>query len=77
MASNICPFNLQEVCETCIALMKNPNHDILSTLKGPDFPGGGFLLYDEDELRKIYETGRGSVKLRAKWNYDKSAGCIG
>ncbi len=76
MASNICPFNLQEVCETCIALMKNPNHDILSTLKGPDFPGGGFLLYDEDELRKIYETGRGSVKLRAKWNYDKAAGCI-
>ncbi|MBE6851507.1 MAG: topoisomerase IV [Ruminococcus sp.] len=76
MASNICPFNLQEVCETCIALMKNPNHDILSTLKGPDFPGGGFLLYDEDELRKIYETGRGSVKLRAKWNFDKSAGCI-
>ncbi len=76
MASNICPFNLQEVCETCIALMKNPNHDILSTLKGPDFPGGGFLLYDEDELRRIYETGRGSVKLRAKWNFDKSAGCI-
>ncbi len=76
MASNICPFNLQEVCETCIALMKNPDHDILSTLKGPDFPGGGFLLYDEDELRRIYETGRGSVKLRAKWNYDKSAGCI-
>ncbi len=76
MASNICPFNLQEVCETCIALMKNPKHDILSTLKGPDFPGGGFLLYDEDELRKIYETGRGSVKLRAKWNYDKAAGCI-
>ncbi len=76
MASNICPFNLQEVCETCIALMKNPDHDILSTLKGPDFPGGGFLLYDEDELRRIYETGRGSVKLRAKWNYDKAAGCI-
>ncbi len=76
MASNICPFNLQEVCETCIALMKNPNHDILTTLKGPDFPGGGFLLYDEDELRRIYETGRGSVKLRAKWNFDKSAGCI-
>ncbi len=76
MASNICPFNLQEVCETCIALMKNPDHDILSTLKGPDFPGGGFLLYDEDELRRIYATGRGSVKLRAKWNYDKAAGCI-
>ncbi len=76
MASNICPFNLQEVCETCIALMKNPNHDILTTLKGPDFPGGGYLLYDEDELRKIYETGRGSIKLRSKWNYDKAAGCI-
>ncbi|MBQ8010222.1 MAG: topoisomerase IV, partial [Oscillospiraceae bacterium] len=76
MASNICPFNLQEVCETCIALMKNPKHDILSTLKGPDFPGGGFLLYDEDELKRIYNTGRGSVKLRAKWNYDKAAGCI-
>ena len=76
MASNICPFNLQEVCETCIALMKNPNHDILSTLKGPDFPGGGFLLYDEEELRRIYDTGRGSIKLRAKWNFDKASGCI-
>ncbi|MBQ7003584.1 MAG: topoisomerase IV [Oscillospiraceae bacterium] len=76
MASNICPFNLQEICDTCIALMKNPDHDILTTLKGPDFPGGGFLLYDEDELRKIYETGRGSVKLRAKWNFDKASGCI-
>lgn len=76
MASNICPFNLVELCETCIALMKNPEHDILSTLKGPDFPSGGFLLYDESELRKVYETGRGSLKLRSKWNYDKSAGCI-
>ncbi|MBQ8927716.1 MAG: topoisomerase IV [Oscillospiraceae bacterium] len=76
MASNICPFNLAEVCETCIALMKNPDHDILSTLKGPDFPGGGFLLYDEEELRRVYETGRGSLKLRSKWNFDKSAGCI-
>ncbi len=76
MASNICPFNLTELCETCIALIKNPEHDILSTLKGPDFPGGGFLLYDEEELRKVYETGRGSLKLRSKWNYDKSAGCI-
>ena len=76
MASNICPFNLAELCETCIALLKNPEHDILSTLKGPDFPSGGFLLYEEDELRKVYDTGRGSLKLRAKWNYDKSAGCI-
>ena len=76
MASNICPFNLAELCETCIELIKNPEHDILSTLKGPDFPGGGFLLYDETELRKVYETGRGSLKLRSKWNYDKAAGCI-
>ncbi|MDE5947133.1 MAG: topoisomerase IV, partial [Oscillospiraceae bacterium] len=76
MASNVCPFNLQEVCETCIALMKNPEHDILSTLKAPDFPGGGFILYDEDELQKIYNTGRGSIKVRSKYSYDKSANCI-
>ncbi len=76
MASAVCPFNLTEVCETTIALMKNPEHDILSTLKGPDFPGGGFLLTDEAELRKVIDTGRGSLKVRAKWNYDKSGGCI-
>lgn len=76
MASNVCPFNLEEVCETTIALMKNPEHDIASTLKGPDFPGGGLMLYDEEELRKIYETGRGSVKIRSKYNYDKSANCL-
>ncbi|MDD6345168.1 MAG: DNA topoisomerase (ATP-hydrolyzing) subunit A [Oscillospiraceae bacterium] len=76
MASNVCPFNLQEVCETCISLMKNPEHDILSTLKAPDFPGGGFIIYDENELRKIYDTGRGSIKIRSKYNYDKSANCI-
>ncbi|MGN1037521.1 MAG: DNA gyrase subunit A, partial [Ruminococcus sp.] len=76
MASNVCPFNLQEVCETCISLMKNPGHDILSTLKAPDFPGGGFILYDENELRKIYDTGRGSIKVRSKYSYDKSANCI-
>lgn len=76
MASNVCPFNLEEVCETCIALMKNPDHDILSTLKGPDFPGGGLMLYDEEELCKVYETGRGSIKVRSKYSYDKSANCI-
>lgn len=76
MASNVCPFNLAEICETTIALMKNPNHDIISTLKGPDFPGGAFLLYDEDELKKVYETGRGSIKLRCKYTYDKSSNCI-
>jgi len=76
MASSVCPFNLSEVCETTIALMKNPEHDILTTLKGPDFPGGGFLLIDEAELRKVVETGRGSFKVRSKWNYDKQGGCI-
>lgn len=76
MASNVCPFNLTEVCDTTIALLKNPEADVTETLLGPDFPGGGFLLKDADEFRKICETGRGSVKVRAKWNYDKAGGCI-
>lgn len=76
MASNVCSFNLAEVCETCIALIKNPDHDIISTLKGPDFPGGGYMLYDEEEMKHILSTGRGSIKLRCKYNYDKSANCI-
>lgn len=76
MASNVCPFNLAEVCETTIALMKNPEHDIMSTLKAPDFPSGAIILYDENELRKIYETGRGSVKVRCQYHYDKSSNCI-
>lgn len=76
MASNICSFNLSEVCETAAALMKNPEHDIVSTLKGPDFTGGGFILQDENELRRIYATGRGSVKVRSKYIYDKTANCI-
>lgn len=76
MASNICSFNLSEVCETAAALMKNPEHDIVSTLKGPDFPGGGFILQDENELRRIYATGRGGVKVRSKYIYDKAANCI-
>ena len=61
MASSICPFNLSEVCETAILLMKDPKADITETLKGPDFPGGGSILYDADEFRKVYETGRGSI----------------
>ena len=76
MASSVCPFNLSEICETTIALMKNPEHNVLDTLKGPDFPGGASLLYDEEELDKIYRTGRGSVKLRAKYSYNKDARCI-
>ncbi len=76
MASSVCPFNLAEVCETCIALIKNPDHDIITTLKGPDFPGGGYFIYNEHELMKVYDTGRGSLKVRAKYNYDKSSNCI-
>ncbi len=76
MASSVCPFNMAEICETTIALMNNPSHDIISTLKAPDFPGGGYIIYDEQEMLKIYNTGRGSVKVRARYNYDKSANCI-
>lgn len=76
MASAVCPFNLGEVCETAIALIKDPEHNALNTLKGPDFPGGGLLLYDEEELKKIYETGRGSVKVRSKYSFDSSDRCI-
>ncbi|MCM1489097.1 MAG: DNA topoisomerase (ATP-hydrolyzing) subunit A [Firmicutes bacterium] len=76
MSSNICSFNLTEVCETAVSLLRDPDHDIISTLKAPDFPGGGFVLYDEDELRKIYDTGRGSVKIRAKYNYDADSNVI-
>ncbi|MEG0614794.1 MAG: DNA gyrase subunit A, partial [Oscillospiraceae bacterium] len=76
MASNVCSFNLREVCETCVSIMKNPEHDALSTLKGPDFSGGGYMLYDEEELDKIYKTGRGSIKVRSRYNYDKEANCL-
>ena len=76
MASNICSFNLAEVCQTAIALMENPEHDILQTLPGPDFSTGGELLFDEAATREIYTTGRGSFKLRAKWNYVKSGNLI-
>ena len=76
MASNICSFNLKEICDTTIALMNNPDHDILETLPGPDFSTGGELLFDEATTREIYSTGRGSFKLRAKWNYVKSGNLI-
>ncbi|MBQ3093930.1 MAG: topoisomerase IV, partial [Clostridia bacterium] len=76
MASNICSFNLNEVCETTIALMKDPGHCIADTLKAPDFPGGGQLIYRREELEKIYETGRGSVRVRAVYQYDKKNNCI-
>ena len=76
MASNICSFNLKEICDTTIALMKNPGHDILETLPGPDFSTGAELLFDEATTREIYNTGRGSFKLRAKWKYVKEGNLI-
>lgn len=76
MASNICSFNLKEVCDTAIARMKNPDHDILETLPGPDFSTGGELLFDEAATREIYSTGRGSFRLRAKWRYVKDGNLI-
>ena len=69
MASQICGFNLAEVCETTIALLQNPEHDILSTLPAPDFPTGGEILYDRAEMEEIYRTGRGGVKVRARWRH--------
>ena len=76
MASSIASFNLKEVCDTTIALIKNPDHEISDTLLAPDFVGGGYIIYDKTELEKIYSTGRGSVKVRAKYTYDKSYNCI-
>ena len=76
MASSICPFNLEEVCNTTIELIKNPNHDISLTLTAPDFPGGGQLIYNPADMNKIYRTGRGSFKVRASWDYDKAGNCI-
>lgn len=76
MASSICPFNLKEVCETTIALMQNEEHDVADTLKAPDFTGGGLILYDRAEMENIYRTGRGGIRVRAKYAYDKANNCI-
>ncbi len=76
MASNICSFNLKEVCETTAALIRDPDHDVMSTMPAPDFPGGEYIVYDDEVMKKVYETGRGSIKLRAKYSFDKKANCI-
>lgn len=76
MASSICPFNLKEICETTIAFMRDPNHDILSTLQAPDFPGGGQIVYDRAQMERVYRTGRGSIRVRSRYSFDKSANCI-
>lgn len=79
MACSICSFNLAEICDGTIALLKNPNTELermLDIVRAPDFPGGGLLLYNRDKMKRIYETGLGAVKLRAKYAYDKANNCI-
>ena len=76
MASNICSFNLREICNTTIGLIKDPDFDVFETLKAPDFIGGGQIIYDRSSLEEVYKTGRGSVKVRAKYSYDKTDNCI-
>ena len=76
MASQICPFNLREVCETTIAFIKDEDINIADTLLAPDFPIGGELLYNRAEMERIYETGRGSFKVRGVYSYDKPQNCI-
>ena len=76
MASNLCGFNLAEVCQAAVARIKDPQADLLDTLLAPDFPTGGQLLYDRKELEAIYRTGRGSFKVRAKWRYVKGENLI-
>ena len=76
MASSICSFNLEEICRAAIELIKNPKAEIYDILLAPDFPGGGYLLYDRISIEEIYTTGRGKVKLRAKYNFDKENSCI-
>ena len=76
MACQTCGFDLNEVCRTAIERIKNPQHDLLSTLVAPDFPTGGELIYDRAQLEEIYRTGRGSFKVRARWNYQKKDNLI-
>ena len=76
MASQICGFNLDEVCQTTIEYLQDPEHDILSTLPAPDFPSGGEIIYDRAEMERIYSTGRGGFRVRARWRYVKSENII-
>ena len=76
MASSICSFNLSEVCQTTIGLLRDPDFDIMSTLVAPDFTGGAQIIYDKKTMESVYETGRGSIRLRGRYTYDKYANCI-
>ncbi len=79
MASNICPFNLAEICDGTVAMLKKPTistERLMELIKGPDFPGGGTLVYDEAGMKQIFETGSGPIRLRARYQYDKEQNCI-
>ena len=76
MACNICGFDLNEVCRTTIEYIKNPSHDIFSTMPAPDFPTGGEIIYDREQFEKVYSTGRGTIKIRSKWSYNKKENII-
>ena len=79
LASSICSFNLGEICDATIALLRSPRTDIdklLDIVKAPDFPGGGYVVYDREQIKKVYETGKGPIKLRGKYTYDADANCI-
>jgi len=79
MASSICSFNLGEICDATIALLRHPNTTIdtlLDIVKGPDFPGGAYIIYNRESMKTVYESGRGPIKLRARYSYDKEANCI-
>ena len=76
MASNICSFNLSEVCDTAIELIKNPSHRVSLTLKAPDFSTGGSIVFSHSDMERIYETGRGTFRIRAKYEYDKKRNSI-
>ncbi len=76
MASNICSFNLAELCETTVEFIKDPNHDLKTTLPAPDFAGGGYILYNEAEIDSIYSTGRGSVRVRARWRHEPEGNMV-
>lgn len=79
MASNICPFNLAEICDGTIALIKKPNlptEKLMEIIKAPDFPCGGQIIYEEDQMRSVFETGQGAVRIRSRYRYDKDANCI-
>ncbi len=76
MASSICSFNLKELCETTIELIKDQGHNCIETMPAPDFIGGGIIIYDREEMEEIYRTGRGSIKIRARYEFDKQSNCI-